>query len=148
MPRYKKSYDGERRTRRRIILLTPGENRQLEKSAEAAGAQFSEHVRELCLRRSMAGVVAGTSRNPQARALVRELTAIGNNLNELARVANATRAMPQLDELHLTTDQLKAAFERCAPAFGRHRGMSGARVSSRISVRATGLRRPTKSGCI
>jgi hypothetical protein len=112
MPRYKKSYDGERRTRRRIILLTPGENRQLEKSAEAAGAQFSEHVRELCLRRSMAGVVAGTSRNPQAQALVRELTAIGNNLNELARVANATRAMPQLDELHLTTDQLKAAFER------------------------------------
>src|ERR1700675_4692474 len=42
MPRYKKSYDGERRTRRRIILLTPGENRQLEKSAEAGGAQLSE----------------------------------------------------------------------------------------------------------
>ena len=37
MPRYKKSYDGERRTRRRIILLTPGENRQLEKSRRGGG---------------------------------------------------------------------------------------------------------------
>jgi hypothetical protein len=112
MPRYRKSYEGERRTRRRIIMLTPSEDRKLQQSAEAAGAQFSEHVRERCLRGSTAGIVSGTRRNPQASALVGELTAIGNTLNRLARIANATRAMSQLDELHLTTGLLKAAFER------------------------------------
>ena len=112
MPRYKKSYDGERRTRRRIVMLTPSEDRQLEESAAAAGARFSEYVRELCLRRSTAGAGAGTSPNPQARALVRELTAIGTSLNQIARIANGTRAMPELDELRLTTGLLKATFER------------------------------------
>lgn len=113
MPRYKKSYDGERRTRRRVVMFTPTEDRQLEESADRAGTQFSEHVRELCLRRSAAAaVVAGTRRNPQARALAHELTAIGNNLNQLARVANANKATPQLRELQETTGRLKAAFRR------------------------------------
>ena len=80
--------------------------------ADLAGTQFSEHVRELCLRRASAGVVAGTRRNPQARALMRELTAIGNNLNQLTRIANTTKLMPQHQELSVTTDMLKAAFKR------------------------------------
>jgi Bacterial mobilisation protein (MobC) len=112
MPRYKRDYDGERRTRRRVVMLTPSEDQQLEKSAAAAGTQFSEHVRELCLRHVDAGTVAGTKRNPEARAIARELTAIGNNLNQLARVANTTQALPQLDDLHETTGLLKAVFRR------------------------------------
>jgi hypothetical protein len=93
-------------------MFTPTEDRQLQESADTAGTQFSEHVRELCLRRASAGVVAGTRRNPQARALMRELTAIGNNLNQLTRIANTTKMMPQLQELSITTDILKATFKR------------------------------------
>jgi hypothetical protein len=37
---------------------------------------------------------------------------IGNNLNQLARVANTNQATPQLHELHLTTGMLKAALAR------------------------------------
>jgi len=112
VPRHKKTYDGELRTRRRVIMFTPSEDRQLQESADGAGTQFSEHVREISLRRTSAGVVAGTRRNPQARALMRELTAIGNNLNQLTRIANTTKMMPQLHELNGVTDMLKAAFRR------------------------------------
>jgi Mobilization protein NikA len=113
MARYNKTYDGERRTRRRVILLTPTEDQQLEESAEKAGTQFSEHVRELCLRRSAAAaIVAGTKRNPQTRDLLRELTAIGNNLNQLTKRAHATGQLPLRIELDHTTRLLKEAFRR------------------------------------
>ena len=39
-----------------------------------------------------------------------ELNWIGNNLNQLARVANTIRAAPQLDELKRTTEVLKATL--------------------------------------
>jgi len=48
---------------------------------------------------------AGATR--EARGLMHELTAIGNNLNQLARVANTVKAVPQLYELRLTTGMLK-----------------------------------------
>jgi hypothetical protein len=113
MARYKKTYDGERRTRRRVILLTPAEDEQLEKAAAKSGTQFSEHVRELCLRRSAAAkVIAGTRRSPQTRDLVRELTAIGNNLNQLAKRAHTSGQLPLRIELDHTTRLLKEAFAR------------------------------------
>jgi len=113
MPRYRKDYNGERRSTSVNFQLTPTERALIEKAAEDAGARLSEYVRELCLRRSTAAaVVAGARRNPEARELMRELTAIGNNLNQLARVANTVQAVPQLDELHLTTGLLKAALAR------------------------------------
>jgi len=113
MPRYRREYTGQRRTTSVNFQLTPDEREQLEKAAANAGARLSEYVREQCLRRvTAAPVVGGARRNPQARALVHELTAIGNNLNQLARLANTLRAMPQLHELHLTTGMLKAALAR------------------------------------
>jgi hypothetical protein len=113
MPRYKKEYAGERRTTSVNFQLTPSEREQIEKAAADAGARLSEYVRELCLRRSIAAaVVAGTSRNPAARGLMRELTAIGNNLNQLTRIANTNGELPHLHELKLTIGMLKAAMAR------------------------------------
>jgi Bacterial mobilisation protein (MobC) len=113
MPRYKKDYTGERRSTSINFQLTPTERKQIEAAAEAAGAGLSEYARELCLRRStVAAIIAGVRRNPEARALMRQLTAIGNNLNQLARVANTARAVPQLTELQRTTDFIKAAMAR------------------------------------
>jgi hypothetical protein len=43
---------------------------------------------------------------------MRELTAIGNNINQLARIANTTRTLPHLRELQSATDALKAATAR------------------------------------
>ena len=74
-------------------------------------SSLSQHARELCLRRSVAAqIVAGTRRNPDARALINELMAIGNNVNQLTRHCNTERTAPQLLELKMTTDMLKAAL--------------------------------------
>ncbi len=113
MARYAKSDVGERRTASLRLHLTPSERAELEEGAAAAGTHLSQYVRELCLHRSGAGtVVARTKRNPEARALMHELTAIGNNLNQLARIANATKAMPAMHVLRMTADFLKTALIR------------------------------------
>jgi hypothetical protein len=113
MARYAKSDAGERRTAALRLQLTPSERAELESGAAAAGTHLSQYVRELCLRRSGADpIVARTKRNPDARALAHELTAIGNNLNQLARVANSTQAAPQMLELQMATGFLKTALAR------------------------------------
>jgi hypothetical protein len=113
MARYRKSDVGERRTASLRLQLTPSERAELEQGAAAAGTHLSQYVRELCLRRAAtAPVVAGTKRNREARGLAYQLTVIGNNLNQLARVANTVKAAPQLFELRLTTGLLKTALGR------------------------------------
>jgi hypothetical protein len=113
MARYAKSDTAERRTAQLRLQLTPAERAQLENGATEAGIHLSQYVRELCLRRSAdAPVVAGTKRNPDARTLAHQLTAIGNNLNQLARIANSTKAVSQLQELQRTMAVLKAALAR------------------------------------
>jgi len=93
------------------VQLTPTERAELELAAAEAGARLSQYVRELCLRRSATPeTVAGVRRNPEAKRLMHELSAIGNNLNQLARVANTNRAAPQLDELKRVTEILKATM--------------------------------------
>ena len=90
MPRYERSYTGPKRTAALRLQLTPDERRELEDAAEGQGAPtLSAFARELLFRRA-AAVVAATRRNPEAKALLRELNAIGNNLNQLARHANTT----------------------------------------------------------
>jgi uncharacterized protein (DUF1778 family) len=113
MARHRSDYAGERFTEKVTLHFTPSQRELLERSAQKVGATISQHGRELCLRRvAAAEIVAGTRRNPDASALVKELVAVGNNLNQLAKVANTNRATPQLDELKETTDQLKAVFAR------------------------------------
>jgi hypothetical protein len=113
MARYAKSDASERRTASLRLQLTPSERAKLENGAAEAGTPLSEYVRELCFRRSGdTPVVAGTKRNPDARALARALTAIGNNLNQLARIANITKSLPALHELRLTTGSIKTALAR------------------------------------
>jgi hypothetical protein len=113
MARHKKTYTGERRTVHLGVQLTPSERANLALAAAEAGASLSQYVRELCLRRTAeAATVGGARRNPVAKRLLFELSAIGNNLNQLARVANTTRHAPQEGELKATIEVLKAAMQR------------------------------------
>lgn len=112
MARYASSYAGEKRTEHVALHLTPSERATLESGAVQAQVSLSQHARELCLRRSIAAqIVAGTRRNPDARALINQLMAIGNNVNQLTRHCNTERTAPQRLELKMTTDMLKAALE-------------------------------------
>ena len=111
MARHRKTYTGERRTVHLGVQLTPSERADLSMAAEKAGACLSQYVRELCLRRTAdAPTVGGVRRNPEAKRLLNELSAIGNNLNQLARVSNTVHAAPQHQELKAAIEVLKATM--------------------------------------
>lgn len=111
MARYNDAYAGEHRTRAIGVKLTPAERAKLEAAAAARGEGLSDYIRSLCFRRPPppAGAV---SRNPDARALAEQLSRIGNNVNQLAKVANTKGTIPQLYELKMVTGMIKAAIDR------------------------------------
>jgi hypothetical protein len=103
MARYRATDTSERRTAGLTVQLTPSERKQLGDAALRADAPIGEYVRRLCLRRQGdAPVVAGTRQNPDAKLLAEELRAIGNNLNQLARVANQTGELRREAQLSMT----------------------------------------------
>jgi Bacterial mobilisation protein (MobC) len=111
MARYERSYSGERRTAPLHIQLTPSERAELDSAAALQGANVSDYSRELLFRRS-AALVAGTRRNPEAAALARELSALGNNLNQIARHANTTGELRDVEVLEDVLDLIKHALSR------------------------------------
>lgn len=114
MARYAETYSGERRTVALHVQLTPTERAHLEAAAHAAGARsLSAFARDHLLRRTMAPrQVAGVRRHPDAPGLIHQLSAIGNNLNQLARVANRNGAVASVEELLAVIEILKAAMAR------------------------------------
>jgi hypothetical protein len=112
MARHRKDYAGERHTEKVTLQFTPSQREMLERDAHEAGATLSQHGRELCLRRSArAPVLVGTQRSPEEkRALVKELTKIGNNLNQLTHLAQIHKTVPQHNVLMETTDLVKTAI--------------------------------------
>jgi hypothetical protein len=113
MARRKKDDDGERFTVKRTMKLTPTQAAELDAGADERGISWSDFARELVFRRfAEAGTVAGTRRNPQAAALVRELNALGINLNQLMRHGNTTG---ELGEQRLSeVDDVLLAIKRAA----------------------------------
>jgi hypothetical protein len=93
------------------VQLTPTERDELEAAATRQGASISVYARELLFRRS-AAVVAATRRNPEAKALMRELSAIGNNLNQIARHLNTTGDLRDWGELREAMTLHKEAISR------------------------------------
>lgn len=95
--------------------VTPIEQQRIMTAAVAAHISPSDYIRQAALR---AQVIANGPTPPQTQprptrpvALVRELNAIGVNLNQLTRVANASGFIPAglepvLDELNRLLDRL------------------------------------------
>ena len=111
MARYEKNYAGERRVTKLTLQLTPTERAELDSAAALQGASISDYSRELLFRRS-AAVVAGTRRNPEAAALARQLSGLGNLLNQITRHANTIGELPDLNELEEVLDLIKHALSR------------------------------------
>ena len=111
MARYDRAYAGERRTEFVGFQLTPSERDELETAATEQGASLSAYARELLFRRS-AAVVAATRRNPEARALMQELNALGNNLNQIARHLNSSGDLRNWGELREALQWHKQAIAK------------------------------------
>jgi hypothetical protein len=109
MARYADEYSGERRTAALHIQLTPAERAQIEAAAHAAGSpSLSQFARDYLLRRSLqAQRIADVRRNREAKGLMYQLSAIGNNLNQLTRVANSSGVVATVEELRAVTEMLK-----------------------------------------
>jgi hypothetical protein len=114
MARYASTHSGDRRTSALHVQLTPGERAEIETAARQAGvASLSAYARLLLFHRlAEFELFASPQRNPDVRKLICELSAIGNNLNQLARIANTTRSIETATELAETTELLKAAIAR------------------------------------
>ena len=111
MARYSRDYIGERRTCSIGIKLTPTEKQEFEAAAQALDVPLSTYLRDLCAqRKAKTTSTPATRRNPEAKAIMRELSAIGNNINQLAKHANTLDEMPSQAVLLTAIDRLKEAM--------------------------------------
>ena len=101
MARYRATDASERRTAKVTVQLAPTERQRLEAAAAREGKALSDYVRQLCLRRGGPGSGRGRrpGGTPTRRLLADELRAIGNNINQLARIANQTGELRREAEL-------------------------------------------------
>ena len=106
MARKARKVDGERRTEFIGIWLTPSEQAELNSAAKLQGACLSTYTREALFRRS-AVIVAATRRNPEAAEIILQLSALGNNLNQIARRLNEL-ALPAPQELEPLLGEIRS----------------------------------------
>lgn len=98
--------------------FTAAERLALDERATSAGVTLSEFVRASALgvtpARLSAAMPAGPAGVLSADEL-RELNAIGNNLNQIARALNSGRADPVDGDLRAALSQLETVWDRYLP---------------------------------
>ena len=110
MARYQDGFIGEKRTAHFGLQLTPSERKALEKAAKRRGMGVAEYVRDKCFKRS--DQEAEIKRDPFSKELINEFRAIGNNLNQLARIANINGEIKREGDLDLTIKGIRAAIAK------------------------------------
>lgn len=107
MPRrgYRKA-ESDRRHRQVKSYFTDDERSDLLARAEATGLTLAAYVRVCAL-----GEQPKAKPTRLAAATIRQLSAVGNNLNQLTRHANAG-TIPHGDEIRMVLDQIVAAIIR------------------------------------
>lgn len=110
MARWKQDYDGERRTERVTVQLTPSERAAAEqRAARARRAMLSDYFRRCALE----GPEAVPAMDPEAvHQIEAQLRRAGNNLNQVAHHLNATGELRSRAELDQCIADLKVAIAR------------------------------------
>ena len=90
--------EGERRTHRIGVSINASERCVIEEKAEAAGLSLALYLRE-------AGLGARLSSRINDKAY-HQLSRIGVNVNQMARVANATGRLPEVERLEAILAQV------------------------------------------
>lgn len=92
-----------------LIRLSPEEHQSIRSRAEDCGKPTSTYMREVAL-----GTVPRARPRRLEQEAVYQLGRIGNNLNQLAYVANATGRLDTERRLHEVLDELLEAVRRIA----------------------------------
>ena len=115
MSRHRRGYSGERFTELLGVKLTPTQRAELAARAEAAGLPVSDFVRRLITgsrpSRSETGLDPAT-----ARQVAAQLAHLGNNLNQLAKIANQTGRIRSEESLEMMTAQIKETLRKVVGA--------------------------------
>ncbi len=107
------SREAERQRRKRTahigIQVTPDERAEIERRAKASGNRLSDYVRIVLLSELKAPLPSKT--DPQAvMALAFQLSKIGTNLNQLAKVANETHRLNFAARLKAIAAQIEGSL--------------------------------------
>jgi len=110
------------------VRVTPAERAQLDAKATAARVRKSDFARAALLGYRLPPA-------PVTQAAVRELQAIGNNLNQLAHHANTTGTVQDQAALQRSLEQLQAALAQVLDAAlaGRHGRHGEASAAARMN---------------
>ena len=114
MARYRATDASERRTAKVTVQLAPTERTTAgsRRGARGQGPLATMCGSSACAVEARLAGRGGARRNPDAKALADELRAIGNNINQLARVANQTGEIRREAELAFVIDRLVATMDR------------------------------------
>lgn len=97
------------RTKAMLVRFTPAEFALVQEHARSCRRTVARYVRETTL-----GSVPHTRRNHDVDAMLYQLGRIGNNVNQLAHVANATDRFPTAELLTAVLDELRALIRHLA----------------------------------
>lgn len=111
MARYRRGYDGERRSAGFTVQLTESERAELSERADGRGLLLSDYVRACCLTDRLPPAESGRTR-AENRELVAALARIGNNLNQMAHRANVAGQVIHEDALKAALAELGEATRR------------------------------------
>ncbi len=101
----------DRRTACVSFFVTPAERDELNERAKALDIGRSEFLRIVAL--SELKKPAPSARDGAAiRALAVEVSRVGNNINQLAHVANERRELPRKAEFAAVSDELRTTLEK------------------------------------
>jgi hypothetical protein len=96
-----------RRTMRLVIRVRPDELAEIANRAGACGTPIARYAREVAL-----GVTPRARRTQANADLIRQLNQIGNNLNQLARVANSCGQLGDEGRLRAVLDEVVTVIAR------------------------------------
>lgn len=99
----------EKRRHKAKVCLSDQELAQIREAANLAGMEISPFLRQAGL-----GVKIRAKPSRQANAIIRQLAAIGNNLNQGMKLANSKRDIRAFKDLEHTLSAVIAAVKRLA----------------------------------
>ena len=111
MARRKAEYSGELLSKKLTLKLTESERTEVAARAASAGVPLSTYARLRLTNGQVPKAVMG--RDPRAlRTLANEIARVGNNLNQLAKIANQTGRLEHERELQQVRNLIADALAR------------------------------------